>query len=140
MFDFAGCTSTFTSKNEWKRYVKSQHLNSQDPVSKPIGGCSINSTNLNNNPEYLHPGLTYFALPDSLSATTKYSPAPFSMGGLPLLSFDSPITEWDSDQLLSSSPFLSPPANGLQSHNMMKYQHEQHNYFACTSIDKVQTF
>jgi hypothetical protein len=27
VFAFAGCTSTFASKNEWKRHVSSQHLN-----------------------------------------------------------------------------------------------------------------
>jgi hypothetical protein len=27
VFDFAGCNATFTSKNEWKRHVSSQHLN-----------------------------------------------------------------------------------------------------------------
>ncbi|CAG8949969.1 hypothetical protein HYFRA_00004301 [Hymenoscyphus fraxineus] len=27
VFHFAGCPSTFTSKNEWKRHVSSQHLN-----------------------------------------------------------------------------------------------------------------
>jgi hypothetical protein len=27
VFDFAGCKSTFASKNEWKRHVSSQHLN-----------------------------------------------------------------------------------------------------------------
>lgn len=139
VFNFAGCTSTFTSKNEWKRHVKSQHLNSQNNVAKPTDDYGINSSNADHNPSYLHPGLTHFASPGSLSATTKYSPAPFSIEASPLSSFNSPITEWDSDQLLSSPPFLSLPINALQSHDIMEYQHEQQNYFVCASMDEVQT-
>ncbi|KAG4430810.1 hypothetical protein IFR05_013709 [Cadophora sp. M221] len=138
LFDVAGCTSTFATKNEWKRHVKGQHLSSQDPVAKTTGGCGVDSTNLGTNPEYLNPGLTHFTSPTALSATTKYSPVPFSMGESPLSSFDSPITEWDTDQLQSSSPFVSPPANALQSHNIVEYQHEQRNYFGCADIDEVQ--
>ncbi|CAD6444422.1 cd5a1669-0874-4a7a-b7c4-cb63ff471841 [Sclerotinia trifoliorum] len=38
VFDFAGCSSTFASKNEWKRHVSSQHLNLQAWVCT-LGAC-----------------------------------------------------------------------------------------------------
>ncbi|KAF7870533.1 hypothetical protein EAF04_004277 [Stromatinia cepivora] len=38
VFDFAGCNSTFASKNEWKRHVSSQHLNLQAWVCT-LGSC-----------------------------------------------------------------------------------------------------
>lgn len=38
VFAFAGCTSTFTSKNEWKRHVSSQHLNLNSWVCD-LGNC-----------------------------------------------------------------------------------------------------
>ncbi|KAB8294846.1 hypothetical protein EYC80_006807 [Monilinia laxa] len=38
VFDFAGCGSTFASKNEWKRHVSSQHLNLQAWVCT-LGSC-----------------------------------------------------------------------------------------------------
>ncbi|TGO21948.1 hypothetical protein BPAE_0192g00160 [Botrytis paeoniae] len=38
VFDFAGCDSTFASKNEWKRHVSSQHLNLQAWVCT-LGSC-----------------------------------------------------------------------------------------------------
>ena len=39
VFGFAGCNSTFASKNEWKRHVSSQHLNLNSWVCE-LGGCS----------------------------------------------------------------------------------------------------
>ncbi|KAL2159739.1 hypothetical protein VTH06DRAFT_2308 [Thermothelomyces fergusii] len=39
VFDFAGCTSTFGSKNEWKRHVATQHLLLNYWVC-PESGCS----------------------------------------------------------------------------------------------------
>ncbi|KAH7350708.1 hypothetical protein BKA65DRAFT_396115 [Rhexocercosporidium sp. MPI-PUGE-AT-0058] len=41
VFDFAGCTSTFASKNEWKRHVSSQHLNLSAWVCE-LGTCGTN--------------------------------------------------------------------------------------------------
>ncbi|PVH85157.1 hypothetical protein DL98DRAFT_607754 [Cadophora sp. DSE1049] len=38
VFDFAGCSSTFASKNEWKRHVSSQHLNLTAWVCE-LGNC-----------------------------------------------------------------------------------------------------
>ncbi|KAF7929700.1 hypothetical protein EAE99_004604 [Botrytis elliptica] len=38
VFNFAGCDSTFASKNEWKRHVSSQHLNLQAWVCT-LGSC-----------------------------------------------------------------------------------------------------
>jgi hypothetical protein len=38
VFAFAGCTSTFASKNEWKRHVSSQHLNLNAWVCE-LGAC-----------------------------------------------------------------------------------------------------
>jgi hypothetical protein len=38
VFEFAGCKSTFASKNEWKRHVSSQHLNLHSWVCE-IGAC-----------------------------------------------------------------------------------------------------
>ncbi|QSZ36507.1 hypothetical protein DSL72_006387 [Monilinia vaccinii-corymbosi] len=38
VFDFAGCSSTFASKNEWKRHVSSQHLNLHAWVCT-LGSC-----------------------------------------------------------------------------------------------------
>ncbi|KAF7954294.1 hypothetical protein EAE96_005423 [Botrytis aclada] len=38
VFNFAGCKSTFASKNEWKRHVSSQHLNLQAWVCT-LGSC-----------------------------------------------------------------------------------------------------
>ncbi|KAK0108176.1 hypothetical protein ONS95_002999 [Cadophora gregata] len=38
VFDFAGCNSTFASKNEWKRHVSSQHLNLTAWVCE-LGSC-----------------------------------------------------------------------------------------------------
>ncbi|TGO87136.1 hypothetical protein BPOR_0247g00010 [Botrytis porri] len=38
VFNFAGCESTFASKNEWKRHVSSQHLNFQAWVCT-LGSC-----------------------------------------------------------------------------------------------------
>lgn len=38
VLDFAGCNSTFASKNEWKRHVSSQHLNLQAWVCT-LGSC-----------------------------------------------------------------------------------------------------
>ena len=38
VFDFAGCNSTFASKNEWKRHVSSQHLNLAAWVCE-LGSC-----------------------------------------------------------------------------------------------------
>lgn len=38
VFHFAGCPSTFTSKNEWKRHVSSQHLNLTAWVCE-LGAC-----------------------------------------------------------------------------------------------------
>jgi hypothetical protein len=38
VFGFAGCTSTFASKNEWKRHVSSQHLNLNSWVCE-LGPC-----------------------------------------------------------------------------------------------------
>ncbi|THV52119.1 hypothetical protein BGAL_0088g00070 [Botrytis galanthina] len=38
VFNFAGCESTFASKNEWKRHVSSQHLNLQAWVCT-LGSC-----------------------------------------------------------------------------------------------------
>ncbi|KAG4428484.1 hypothetical protein IFR05_016033 [Cadophora sp. M221] len=43
VFDFAGCPSTFASKNEWKRHVNSQHLNLQAWVCEQ-GNCGTNHT------------------------------------------------------------------------------------------------
>jgi hypothetical protein len=39
VFAFAGCNSTFASKNEWKRHVSSQHLNLSAWVCE-LQGCS----------------------------------------------------------------------------------------------------
>jgi hypothetical protein len=38
VFGFAGCKSTFASKNEWKRHVSSQHLNLNSWVCE-LGAC-----------------------------------------------------------------------------------------------------
>ena len=38
VFAFAGCTSTFANKNEWKRHVSSQHLNLSAWICEQ-GGC-----------------------------------------------------------------------------------------------------
>jgi hypothetical protein len=38
VFGFAGCNSTFASKNEWKRHVSSQHLNLNSWVCE-LGAC-----------------------------------------------------------------------------------------------------
>lgn len=38
VFEFAGCQSTFASKNEWKRHVSSQHLNLSAWVCE-LGAC-----------------------------------------------------------------------------------------------------
>ncbi|PVH77496.1 hypothetical protein DL98DRAFT_423716 [Cadophora sp. DSE1049] len=38
VFHFAGCTSTFASKNEWKRHVSFQHLNLRTWVCE-LGSC-----------------------------------------------------------------------------------------------------
>ncbi|KAH6713281.1 hypothetical protein BKA61DRAFT_485054 [Leptodontidium sp. MPI-SDFR-AT-0119] len=43
VFDFAGCPSTFASKNEWKRHVSSQHLNLQAWVCEQ-GSCGANQS------------------------------------------------------------------------------------------------
>ncbi len=42
-FSFAGCPSTFTSKNEWKRHTSSQHLNLQVYICRS-GGCAKSPT------------------------------------------------------------------------------------------------
>ncbi|KUJ15910.1 uncharacterized protein LY89DRAFT_587057 [Mollisia scopiformis] len=39
VFSFAGCASTFASKNEWKRHVSSQHLNLTAWICE-IGSCA----------------------------------------------------------------------------------------------------
>ncbi|EHL01788.1 putative PR domain zinc finger protein 10 [Glarea lozoyensis 74030] len=43
VFNFAGCGATFTSKNEWKRHVSSQHLNLTAWVCD-IGTCGKNNS------------------------------------------------------------------------------------------------
>ena len=47
VFHFAGCTSTFSSKNEWKRHVSSQHLNLQAWVCE-LGQCGKAQTQAKN--------------------------------------------------------------------------------------------
>ncbi|KAI1270365.1 hypothetical protein F5Y18DRAFT_11284 [Xylariaceae sp. FL1019] len=47
VFDFAGCTSTFASKNEWKRHCASQHLALQYWVCQQ-DGCAEVSNKVNN--------------------------------------------------------------------------------------------
>ncbi|KAI0156774.1 hypothetical protein GGR57DRAFT_70574 [Xylariaceae sp. FL1272] len=46
VFDFAGCTSTFASKNEWKRHCASQHLALQYWVCQQ-DGCAEVSNKMN---------------------------------------------------------------------------------------------
>lgn len=55
VFDFAGCQATFSSKNEWKRHVATQHINLQSWVCE-LGACGKNHHRVSRDSDVLAPG------------------------------------------------------------------------------------
>ncbi|KAK0127303.1 hypothetical protein ONS96_006852 [Cadophora gregata f. sp. sojae] len=101
-FGFAGCTSRFSSKNEWKRHVSTEHLAPNGLATQSTGSCGARSIKSGHDTHFLYPSYSDCESTSTLSSTTKYSPGPFSGIGSPLSSLGSPFTDWTSPR--KSSP------------------------------------